>query len=435
MTHDLLTLETFLANHEGIAIPAHSLQVQELCLLDFMACGLGALRDDMVGAMARYAATLGAGGSSVFYTKDMLAHGAPARYSARDAAFINGTIGHALDFDDTHFGHIGHVSTVVIPATLAVAETTGADFDVALRAMRIGSEVALRVGLWLGRSHYQAGWHQTATAGAFGAAVAAGLLMGTHPRATLLNVAGFVAGQKAQFGSAMKPVNAGQAAAHGVQAASLAQAGLTGSPDVVAALLATHAGAGDTDAFADLGQVWQFDDVTHKYHVCCHGTHAMIEALLSLQLPRGTGVDRIEVRTHPRWMTVCNKPDCNTWQEGKFSYAFLAALILNGESTIGAGPELNFPKSQATSDMMARVHVTADADIAEVASHVRVTLTSGEVLEARHDLSMDEPLTKRRARLIAKGEALLVNGVTTEITDAIDARDLGAVLRVMRRVD
>ena len=129
-----------------------------------------------------------------------------------------------------------------MPAALAVAETEGANFDAFIKAARLGAEVALRVGLWLGRSHYQAGWHQTATAGAYGAAVAAAYLMQAPFSTTLQNVAGMACGLKAQFGSAMKPVNAGLAAANGVEAAQMAKAGMGGSPDVFAAVLAMQSG-------------------------------------------------------------------------------------------------------------------------------------------------------------------------------------------------
>jgi 2-methylcitrate dehydratase PrpD len=435
MLNDLAPLDPFLNCKNNLTVPAHSLEVMELCLLDWAICGLGADNNPISLGMAQYSLNAGAGSASIFNAPTANESMWSGRVPARTAALINGTISHALDFDDTHFGHIGHVSTVVIPAALAVAETEGADFDAFLRAARIGAEVATRVGLWLGRSHYQAGWHQTATSGAFGAASAAAILMDAPPTSTILNVAGFASGQKAQFGSAMKPVNAGMAAAHGVEAAQLAKVGMCGSPDVIAALLATHHAEGNVSAFVGLGETWIFDSVSHKYHACCHGTHAMIEALLSLMPLNVDTIDRITVRTHPRWMSVCNKPSPTSWLEGKFSYRFLTALFLDGSRTIEPEPEAYFPLSQATQAMMARVNVVADDNVPETASEVIVSLSTGETLRASHDLAEPEPLSLRREKLMKKGADLLSPGVAQDVADAIAARNLSALTRALRRAN
>lgn len=434
MSANLFPLDSFLRSALEAPVPEASLEVMRLCALDWAMCGMGALRDPIAASMVQHASSVGAGRASVFFAKDVVDHGGADRLPVRDAALINGTISHALDFDDTHFGHIGHVSTVVLPAALAVAEDIGADFDTFIKAARIGAEVACRVGLWLGRSHYQAGWHQTATAGANGAASAAAVLMGAHPMPTLQNVAGMAAGLKAQFGSPMKPVNAGQAAANGVEAAQLACAGMTGSAEVFDAVLEMQAGEGNVHAFDDLGTTWMFDTVSHKYDACCHGTHAMIEALRSLGPINAGDVDSIDIATNPRWMSVCNKPDPTTWLEGKFSYSFLAALVICKDTTIGAGPELYFPLDGRTAahDIMQAVTVRDDDTVAETACDLRVTLKSGAMLGATHDLAAPEPLDVRRAKLLAKGEALLLPPTTLRIAAAIDARDLAAFTQVLR---
>ena len=98
------------------------------------------------------------------------------RVPARAAALGNGTISHALDYDDTHFAHVGHLSVGILPAALAVAEETNASGAEVCDAFLLGAEGAVRLGMHLGRDHYQRGFHQTATAGAFGAAIAAARL-------------------------------------------------------------------------------------------------------------------------------------------------------------------------------------------------------------------------------------------------------------------
>ncbi len=418
-------LSQFAARFTRDPVPAQSLDVMRLCLLDWTICGLGAARDPIAAAMLAHATTAGSGACSLFLSTQT----APPRM----AALVNGTISHALDFDDTHFGHIGHVSTVVIPAALGVAQAEGRDCDSFLTAARIGAETAVRVGLWLGRSHYQAGWHQTATAGAYGSAVASAMLMDAPVAPALRMVAGMATGQKAQFGSAMKPMNAGLAAAHGVEAAQLARAGLDGSRDVLAGVLATQAGDGNLDAFDRLGVDWLFDTVSCKYHACCHGTHAMIEALLSLGKLDVNQIDQITVTTHPRWMTVCNKPDPTTWLEGKFSYRFLAALILRGGRTIGTEPEGYFPLDTLSRDLIGRIDIIADDRVSEMATLLSVRFKDGRDLHATYDLAKPEPLTQRCTNLMAKGTALLGGTPTEHIAGAIDASDLAALTGAINR--
>jgi hypothetical protein len=146
-------------------------------------------------------------------------------------------------------------------------------------------------------------------------------------------------------------------------------------------------------------------------------------------------IERITVRTHPRWMSVCNKPAPTSWLEGKFSYRFLAALILDNARTIDPEPESCFPLSAATQAMMARVDIVADDSVPETASEVVVSLTIGETLRASHDLVEPEPLSLRREKLMKKGADLLSPGVAQDVADAIAARDLSALTRALRHAD
>ena len=156
------------------------------------------------------------------------AAGRPERVPPRAAALANGAISHALDYDDTHFAHVGHPSVGVLPAALALGEARGASAPAVLDAFLIGAEASIRIGLVLGRAHYERGFHQTATAGAFGATVAAAHVLGLSREATrqaLSLVSTRASGLKSQFGSMGKPFNAGVAASNGVEAAELAELG------------------------------------------------------------------------------------------------------------------------------------------------------------------------------------------------------------------
>jgi 2-methylcitrate dehydratase PrpD len=128
--------------------------------------------------------------------------GSPVRVPARAAALANGSISHALDYDDTHFAHIGHPSVAVAPAALAAAEQVDASAAALRDAFLLGAEASCRIGVVLGRDHYQRGFHQTATSGAFGATIAAGRLLGLTPsemRHALSLVSTRASGLKSQF--------------------------------------------------------------------------------------------------------------------------------------------------------------------------------------------------------------------------------------------
>ncbi len=359
---------------------------------------------------------------------------------ARMAALVNGATSHALDYDDTHFAHIGHPSVAVFPAALAVAELFGRSLPELLEAALIGAELSIRLGLWLGRDHYQRGFHQTATAGAFGAAAAAGRLAGLNA-GQMAHALGLTAtraaGLKAQFGTMGKPYNAGLAAAAGVEAALLARRGLTSNPEALdgeQGFGATHSGAGDIGAATEgLGDQWLFESVSHKFHACCHGLHAALEAARDLDLA-ARDVAAIHVRTHPRWMSVCNQPAPTTGLGAKFSYRTVLAMAAAGVDTARLGSYSDRvcadPRIVALRD---RVTVQPDDTLAETAAQLEVTTRDGARLTARHDLLHPTSLTERQTRLRAKAAALIgqdrAEAVWTRLHAGGRAAEFAALLR------
>ena len=363
---------------------------------------------------------------------------------ARMAALVNGTLSHALDYDDTHFAHIGHPSVAVIPAALAMGERVGADGAAMQEAALVGVEASVRAGIWLGRGHYQAGFHQTATAGAIGAGLAAGRLLGLDA-GQLADVIGLLgtraSGLKSQFGTMGKPFNAGIAAANGVEAALLlskgfspCRAGLEGPQG----LGPTHHGASDMGALEGLGQSWLFEAVSHKFHACCHGLHAALEAAAELLPVDSDGITDIEVMTHPRWLTVCNIPDPATGLEAKFSYAQVMALAALGHDTARLDTFTDdLARDARVVALRGRVRVTPDERLPETAARLRLTV-NGETREAVHDLLTPLPLATRAAKLRAKAGALLgadaVARLDRLMTESVAPREFGAALSGLCRV-
>ena len=412
---------------------AAALEVMRLSLFDWAACALAGQGEPVAGVVRRLA--LAEGGAP-----QATVAGAGRRGPARAAALVNGTTSHALDYDDTHFAHIGHPSVAVIPAALAMAEREGCDGEEMLAAALIGAEASVRVGVWLGRAHYQAGFHQTATAGTFGATLAAARLAGLSQERTahaLGLAATRASGLKSQFGTMGKPFNAGIAAANGVEAALLAAAGMVSNPgalDGAQGFGPSHAGEGLGQAWAGLGESWLMEEVSHKFHACCHGLHAALEATAALRArAAGEEVARLTIATHPRWLPVCNIAEPATGLEAKFSYRLTAAMALAGRDTAAVATftdgACRDPELVALRD---RVRVGADPALPETAARVTLRLADGRELCATHDLLAPMEPREKTARLRAKAEALLGPDLAARLWAAIhpqvDPAALGRLL-------
>lgn len=408
-------------------VPGAARDVLCLSLFDWSVVALAARDGDIARAMR--AVALEDGGVA----RASLIGGA-ARVPPRAAALVNGTIGHALDFDDTHFAHIGHVSTVVLPAVLAVAEGR-AGVDVVGAAVK-GAEASIRVGQWLGRSHYAAGFHMTATAGVFGAVVGAAAVMGvSHAvlgRAVAL-AASRASGVKAQFGTAAKPYHAGMAAAAGIEVLAAARHGIGAAPEALDGpfgLSAMLHGEGEAAAFAAPG--WLFPSISHKLYACCHGTHAAIEAVLPFQ---GREVTLVEIAVHPRWLDVCNVAVPRTGLEAKFSYRAVVAMALSGlPLTLDAAFD---PAAYDRADVRAlrdKIQVRGDAGLADTAARVLVQGPWGEE-EVSHDLAAPQPYDQRAQKLWSKAQALVGEALARRLRQVIvdgPSVDLDALAAIYR---
>lgn len=383
-------------------VPAEATEMMRLSLFDWAACGIAGAQDDSFADVVQIQTAMNAGNAT------LLGGGAA---SAPTAALINGMLSHALDYDDTHFAHIGHPSVAVIPCLLALAEDIGADLDTLVDAATVGVEASVHVGLWLGRGHYQIGYHQTATAGAFGATLGACSLMGMDPpqtRHALGLCATMASGLKSQFGTMGKPLNAGLAARTGVEAALWAQAGMTSAPDGLAGPLGfgpTHHGSDDTVAVP--GKDWRILSISHKFHACCHGLHAMLEALRDVDTPTGE-IKSIHIRTHPRWMSVCNIDAPETGLAAKFSYKQTAAMALLGHDTSGVQ---NFTdevtRDSEVTALRAKINVSEEDRLTETQAEVSLTLENGGMRRLRHDLLAPMQIDARTAKLQHKAASLI----------------------------
>jgi 2-methylcitrate dehydratase PrpD len=262
--------------------------------------------------------------------------------SEEAAVMIDAIAAHALDFDDVFLESTIHPSTVILPAVLrADRDDAPSEIIAAFGAGLIAAQaVAARVGL----GHYHRGWHGTGTIGAFAAAAAAGRLGRLDERqlATMFSiVASQSAGLKVNFGTMTKPAHAGFAAAAGVRAAHLAQAGFTAAADIFGpGGYADLYGAPDgSEQPADDVYRLRADKIALKLYPCCYGTHRLIGIALDARAALGAifADDRIRIRvTVPKGsIDVLRYDRPRTGLEAKFSGPYsIAVALLDGLPTL-----------------------------------------------------------------------------------------------------
>jgi 2-methylcitrate dehydratase PrpD len=368
-------------------LPPGIVTIARHCLLDVLGTTAAGSRTP-AGRIAAGALGADGGGSCTVV-------GRPERLPAYAAALVNGTAGHALDFDDV-ISSVGHPTVAVAPALLAVAERTGASGREVLTAFVAGVETQARIADAVGPEHYARGFHSTATFGSYGAAAAAGRLLGLSAGAmtAALGIAGTqAAGLKAVFGTMSKPLHAGKAASNGVLAADLAAAGFTSADDIIGdpqGFAATQSDRLDAAGLSvPFGTPWRLWDLRFKVHAACFLTHAAIDSLLGMSTSDGLGasdVDRIEVAVPPGHLNVCGIVEPRTGLEGKFSLRHTAALALLAHA---AGPDLFTDErvaDPAAVALRARVQVVPDPALAGPVARVTVWTVGGARLEAARDL-------------------------------------------------
>jgi 2-methylcitrate dehydratase PrpD len=388
-------------------LPAETLQLAKQCVLDWCAVALAGADEPLVRML--YEQTMADGG-----LPQASLIGRAARVNTRQAALINGAMGHALDYDDVHLALPGHITAAVLPAALALAEAQNASGQQLLRAFVAGYEAAVMVGLYVGSAHYNRGFHATGTVGAFGAAAACAVLMGLDhdPTARALGIAGTqTAGLKAQFGTMCKPLHAGWASENGLVAAQLAQRGLTSRIDLIECVQ----GFADTQsserhlsaALARPRRGYHLHDNLFKYSAACYGTHGAIEAARVLRITHALTPEQIravDVCVESSVDRICNIAEPRTGLETKFSLRFTTALALAGEDTSAA--EVFSDANAVRADLVAlrdRVRIGFATDSPLLLTEVTVETATGQRLTHRHDASVpSDDLNDQHARLTAK---------------------------------
>lgn len=296
-----------------------------------------------------------------------------SRAGALDAALVNGTAGHALDYDDVFDVMRGHPSTVIVPALVAVGELVSSAGDELLVAQAVALEVvAALAGLLDVQSHYMQGWHATATLGRIAATAGCCRLLGLGADATARAVgmaSSMASGIRANFGTMTKPLHAGLAARDAVLASLLARDAFTATetgiegPNGLMQVLGLDLDRRRSEEFeAVLGA--QVDLGTNiKRFPCCYNTHRAVDAALDVRSLIGDtdSIERIEVQVELTGMAALRPGPAVTGLQGKFSMEYcVAAALLDGQLCLASFSDEAVARPNARS-LAQRIIVTEGA--------------------------------------------------------------------------
>ncbi len=378
-------------------LPADAVHWAKVGILDTVGVTLAGSNDASAQIVAR--ALAGAAGPALVFGSDM-------RIGPLDAALINGTASHALDFDDCNNTLGGHPSVPILPALFALADEIGASGREFIAAYVAGFETECKISLGVNFYQYTHGWHPTATIGVFGAAAACARLMrlSDERTATALAIAASLAsGIKANFGTMTKPLHVGQCARNGLFAALLARGDFTASGvafEHKQGYFEVFNGAGNYDAAKILpawGKPWDIIEpgIAIKQYPCCGSTHPAIDAMLMLVREhdlKPDAVERIDSWTHQRRLEHTNRPDPQSTFDAKFSVQYCLARALADRKVVIGHFEGESYREPAIRKLLSRVHAApyTAAQFPEdnhFGAEVKVTLRDGTA----HAKKVDQP--------------------------------------------
>lgn len=387
-------------------LPADVREHTRRSILDWLGSALAGSRQRPARLVQQVAAGLGASDEASIF--------GAGRASAAVAAFANGAASHILELDDIHKSSTVHGAAPIISAALAVAERQRAGGAAFMTAVTVGYEAALRIGDAVNPSHYRF-WHPTGTAATFGAAAAAGSLMGfdADRMQQALGSAGTQAAGLWEFnadGAMSKHLHPAKAAFNGILAADLARVGFTGASRILEGergfFRATAASHDETRITDGLGRAWKIGENCYKVHACCAHTHAAIDLAIDQGAALRDGarladVAGIHVEAYGPGYEIVKESQPRTPYQGKFSMAYCVVTGLI-EGRVGLqqfsverfGPDGVREPLAAT--LLARTRVTVADDLTRKypgawPARLTVTLTDGSAQTTESEYPRGNP--------------------------------------------
>ncbi len=326
----------------------------------------------------------------------------------QDAALYNGTLAHAIDYDDVTHPAYAHAGASIVPAILATAKIEDVSGTEALIAYIVGIEMVSKLGQALNTAHYKNGWHASATFGTMGAAAAASMMLRLEPGPFVMALgmaASAASGLRANFGTMTKPLHVGYAARNGVLAALMAREGITASTDALDnpygfAAVFNHHGNIDATHFETWGdplEILTEFGLGLKPYPACGAAHPPIEAAVRLRERIDGGLSAIQsIRVGVTEMhfepMVCER--ATTGLEAKFCMGYcIAAALLDGDVTLETFSEDALPRING-SGLGEKVRMELDDRVAgnsEFGAVVTIETVNGQKLEEIVPLAIGKP--------------------------------------------
>ena len=333
MSQHTQALTQFLADLRYEQLPDAVISRTEDLFLDWLASALASQGAHPIPLFERYAQKMGPATGPA----QILVNGQSS--SAYFAALVNAASSHLVEQDDLHNSSVLHPATVVFPAALAAAQDLGKSGRELILASVAGYEAGIRIGEFLGRSHYRI-FHTTATVGTLAAAVAVGKLLDFNQQqfTDLLGSAGTQAAGLWEFlrdAADSKQLHTAKAAADGLLAAYMTAEGLTGAQNILEGDQGMAAGMSsdaDPSKLSDrLGSRWALPETSFKFHASCRHTHPAADALLDLMQRENLQADDIAsvvTRVHQGAIDVLGRVVVpQSVHQAKFSMGAVLGLI------------------------------------------------------------------------------------------------------------
>lgn len=336
------TLAAFLSEVSPATLSPSWQRDLKLRLLDWLGCVIGALEKEPCRALLALSAKQAGQGQC-------LTVGIARPTDPLTAAFCNGVLGHTLECDDVNKIGILHPGAITLPAALAAAEQENARMDTLYAGILAGYEGAIRIGATLNPSHYRH-WHATGTCGTFGAAAAAGRVLGLDAEQmtrALALAATMASGLVCVFGTDAKTVTVGNAAQNGLRAAQLAKLGYSAPDDVLERADGYASATSETKDLSfltkDLGDPSLLTTAGYKLYASCGHTHCALDAVFALCSEHRLDPEHIrsvEVTTYTTSYNLTGTFKNDTEANAKFSLPYvLAAALLWGDVGLPAFTE------------------------------------------------------------------------------------------------
>ena len=406
-----LTLAVRLAEIDGSRISPSALRMAVSAIVDTIGVALGGAAEPAVAILQR---TLS---DDHLPSGPALLLGGSRRTGGLDAALINGTAAHALDYDDMASAMGGHPSVPLVPVVFALGEALGSSGREVVEAYVVGFEAECRLGRVVHPHHYDKGWHPTSTLGVFGAAAAAARLLrlGVADTAMALSIAASMAsGVKANFGTMTKPLHVGLCAKSGLLAAKLVANGFTGETlafEHKQGFFAAYDGLENVHVerlFDHWGETLEIEQERFglKQFPCCGSTHPAIRAMLDIVAVHAVAardVESIEITAHRRRLPHTDNPHPTSPLGAKFSVQYAAVRAL-----LDGAPRLDHFEGNAF----------AEPDVRRLLACTTVK-SFPVAIEEGLDMAADVSVTTRDGRvLVGRAESALGRGPRNPMTEA-----------------